>query len=254
MTYTFTTIDLFLLISFTFSYALLGALLPRWQNETPKIEALEFELCHATSAYEEAIKRATTIFEHCVMISQTNRENEQRADLANARADRAEAALARVEAEIAKSGTKPRSTNADLIAASRAASSNSYAATDTKPVSTLSDSLQSMAEASTSEFQRLLSNAMSNGVTVDLVKSILPKTLPHYITEFKYDVTRDSARGNMGGAFFAEFFYKVDGRGMVITYTLSDFIKIITRGSDHYWNDYFEAIGATNACDEGDQS
>ncbi len=104
--------------------------------------------------YEEQFKN---LFERFQIVWTTNQENEQRVDLANARADRAEAALARVEAEIAKTETKPRSTNADLVAASRAASSNSYAATDTKSVSALSESLQALGEAATAEFQRLLS-------------------------------------------------------------------------------------------------
>lgn len=156
---------------------------------------------NADRARDYSVKRARHfegqfkhLFERFQIVWTTNQENEQRVDLANARADRAEAALARVEAEIAKTGTKPfngpAGTNIDLaaakirliktatksgspnidLAASRidriniaaaaskaAASAGDIPKPDTKSVSALSASLQALGEAATAEFQRLLS-------------------------------------------------------------------------------------------------
>lgn len=158
------------------------------------------DLAEAKKRAAAAEKRKDQLRLLLPMIEETNRENEQRANLANARADRAEAALARVEAEIAKTGkkpftgpafsnidlaaakirliktgTKPGSPNIDLaasridrinIAASAskaAASAGNIPKTDTKSVSALSDSLQALGEAATTEFQRLLAMNTKGG-------------------------------------------------------------------------------------------
>ena len=68
---------------------------------------ISFRPKHWRNRAEHAEQQFKNLFERFGIVWLTNEHNEQRVDLANARADRAEAALARVEAEIAKTDTKP---------------------------------------------------------------------------------------------------------------------------------------------------
>jgi len=67
---------------------------------------ISFRFDHWRKRAEQAERQFEHLLERFQIVWTTNQDNEQRVDLANARADRAEAALARVEAEIAKTVTK----------------------------------------------------------------------------------------------------------------------------------------------------
>lgn len=68
---------------------------------------ISFRFDHWRKRAERAEQQFNNLLERFQIVWFTNEYNEQRIDLASARADRAEAALARVEAEIAKTDTKP---------------------------------------------------------------------------------------------------------------------------------------------------